>query len=120
MTNKSPVPYHHGGGLTFLTDIVKRFRLAWLLFVDNRVPLWVKSLMPLSLVYLISPIDIIPDWFLGVGQLDDLGVILLGIALFIKLCPQDIVQEHLDELETGPAPKDDDVVDTTYQVVDDD
>jgi uncharacterized membrane protein YkvA (DUF1232 family) len=120
MSNKSPVPYNSsGGGLTFFTDIVKRLRLTWLLFIDNRVPLWVKSILPLAALYVISPIDLIPDVALGLGQLDDLGIIMLGIAMFIKLCPQDIVQDHIAELESGGT-NDDDVVDTTYEIVDKD
>jgi hypothetical protein len=49
-----------------------------------------------------------------------LGVVLLGIALFIKLAPQDIVQHYLNQIEYGSHDFDDDeVVDTTYSVVDD-
>jgi uncharacterized membrane protein YkvA (DUF1232 family) len=119
MTNKSPAPYDPSGGLNILGGVVRRVRLVWLLFWDNQVPLWVKSVLPVSLIYLISPIDFIPDWFLGLGQLDDLGVILLGMALFVKLCPPDIVQKYLDQLEYGGV-NDDDVVDTTYNIVDED
>ena len=119
MTEKKPVPYNTGNKLVFLTEIVKRLRLVWLLFKDGRIPLWIKSVLPASLVYLISPVDFVPDVILGLGQLDDLGIIMLGMALFVKLCPQDIVQEHVDQLEYGDL-SDDDVVDTSYQVVDED
>lgn len=33
-----------------------------------------------ALAYLISPIDLIPDWILGFGQIDDLGI--LGLSLY--------------------------------------
>jgi hypothetical protein len=39
--------------------------------------------------------------------------------LFVKLCPPDIVQKYLDQLEYG-GEHDDDVVDTTYNIVDED
>lgn len=34
----------------------------------------------LTLAYVISPIDLIPDYILGLGQVDDLGV--LGLSLY--------------------------------------
>ena len=119
MTNKKPVPYDSAKGLVFLTEIFKRLRLVWLLFKDGRVPLWVKSVLPASLLYLISPVDFVPDVILGLGQLDDLGVILVGMALFVKLCPQDVVQDYLDQLEYGDL-RDDEVVDTSYSILDED
>jgi uncharacterized membrane protein YkvA (DUF1232 family) len=34
----------------------------------------------LTLAYIISPVDLIPDWILGLGQLDDIGI--LGLSLY--------------------------------------
>ena len=34
----------------------------------------------LTLAYIISPIDLIPDYILGFGQLDDIGI--LGLSLY--------------------------------------
>jgi uncharacterized membrane protein YkvA (DUF1232 family) len=50
------------------------------------------------LLYILSPIDIIPDLTLGLGQLDDVAVLLLGFKLFIELCPTALVREHLKAL----------------------
>ena len=33
----------------------------------------------ITLAYIISPIDLIPDWILGFGQIDDIGI--LGLSL---------------------------------------
>ena len=120
MTNKEPIPYNDSSkGLAFWTEMTKRLRLVWQLYWDGRVPMWTKLVLPAALLYLISPVDFVPDVILGLGQLDDLGVILLGIALFIKLCPPEIVQAYLDRIEFGDI-DDDEVVDTTYSVIDED
>ncbi len=37
----------------------------------------------------------------GLGQLDDLGVILLGLETFIKMTPQAVVEEHQQALKDG-------------------
>lgn len=33
-----------------------------------------------TLAYIISPVDLIPDWILGFGQIDDIGI--LGLSLY--------------------------------------
>ncbi|KEY18726.1 YkvA family protein [Kaistella antarctica] len=38
----------------------------------------------LVLVYLISPIDLIPDWIPGIGILDDLALLTFAIPLLVK------------------------------------
>lgn len=119
MAERKPVQSNPGLNLGFLTGLFKQFRLVWLLMQDGRVPLWMKSVVPLSLLYLVFPFDFIPDVFLGFGQLDDLGVILLGMALFVKLCPSNIVEFYQNQLEYGPE-DDHEAVDTTYRVMDED
>ena len=93
MASQNPVPSDKG--LAFTMELFKRVRLVWLLFKDSRVSFWSKLVLPLSLLYLISPIDFIPGaLFPIVGGLDDLGVILLGMALFVKLAPPQLVQDY--------------------------
>lgn len=108
--------------------VVKQGRLVWRLLHDARVPGWVKLIPAAGLVYLISPIDLIPDLMIpGLGQLDDLAVILLSLKLFVDLCPPGIVKEYLEDLvgtqsdsgvsgdrPTGPY------IDVPYRVIDPD
>ena len=68
-------------------------RLAWYLLLDERVPMWTKTVPALVVAYVLSPLDLIPDVLLGVGQLDDLAIFLLGLQLFINLSPPEIVAE---------------------------
>ena len=107
--------------------VLRDLKLAWQLFRDHRVPVRTKAIPVLSLVYLIWPIDLLPDPILGLGQLDDLGVILLGIKLFVGLCPHAVVRQyqtgaadHLVGSETQDGnPSSDEVIDTTYRVLED-
>lgn len=84
--------------VSWVKELYRQARLAWGLFWDRRVPWAIKLIPPAALIYLISPIDLIPDFGLGLGQLDDLAVILLGFKLFIELAPADVVREHLRAL----------------------
>ncbi len=121
MSNQMPVP-SNDRRLGVLAEVIKRFRLVWQLFRDKRIPLWTKSVLPISLLYLISPLDFVPDVALGLGQLDDLGVILLGMALFVKLCPPEVVEQHRHQIEYGSGANHEqgEVIDSTYRVIDED
>ena len=62
---------------------------------DARVPSWVKIAIPLVvLLYFVMPVDFIPDFIPGLGQLDDLGVLLIGMSLVIRFSPPYVVDEH--------------------------
>lgn len=79
-------------------SVIERFRLGWRLLRDPRVPAIPKWLIPAgALIYLVSPIDLIPDFILGLGQLDDLSVIAVAVAmitLLVRWSPREIVDEH--------------------------
>jgi uncharacterized membrane protein YkvA (DUF1232 family) len=84
--------------LVWIKDVARQARLAWRLFWDRRVPLWTKLIPPVALGYVLFPLDIIPDVVPGLGQLDDVAVLLIGAKLFIELSPPDVVHEHLRAL----------------------
>jgi len=110
----------------FLSGLVKQSRLAWRLLNDGRVPGWVKMVPVLAILYFLSPIDLIPDWALpGLGEIDDIVILLLGLKMFVDLSPDGIVREHLDDLfsrhnKTRPTdePTTDSYIDAPYRILD--
>jgi uncharacterized membrane protein YkvA (DUF1232 family) len=89
------------GLLQFILHLPKFLKLFWRLFQDPRVSM-ASKLVPLgALVYLILPVDLLPDVLLGLGQFDDLLVIFLGLRLFLRLCPPEVVQEHVKAIAAG-------------------
>lgn len=84
-------------------NLVQRARLIWRLLRDDRVSPWVKKIGPAAiLAYVISPIDVIPDFLIGPGQVDDLGVIAIGMLLLLRMlvrfAPDDVVSEHIVQI----------------------
>jgi uncharacterized membrane protein YkvA (DUF1232 family) len=74
-------------------------KLYWRLFKDARVPLRAKIILLAAVLYLVSPFDLLPDFFLPfLGRLDDLAILIIGARWFISLCPPDVVQEHVKEI----------------------
>jgi uncharacterized membrane protein YkvA (DUF1232 family) len=84
--------------ISWAKELIRQFRLAWRLFKDRRVPWVLKLIPPAALIYVLSPIDILPDLGLGLGQLDDIAIVLLSLKLFIELAPPEVVREHLRAL----------------------
>ena len=78
--------------LTHLPSFLKLFSR---LIKDPRVSVSPKLLLAGILAYVILPADLMPDFFVGIGQMDDLMVVLVGLKLFIGMCPREVVQEHL-------------------------
>jgi uncharacterized membrane protein YkvA (DUF1232 family) len=96
-----------------MREVVRQGRLAWRLFVDGRVPLAAKLIPAIAVGYLIWPIDLAPDVIPGLGQIDDLLVLLIALKVFIEMSPPEVVAEFRRQ---GDAR----TVTTTYRVADDD
>ena len=63
-----------------------------------RAPRWIAIAV---VAYALSPIDLIPDFIPVLGQLDDLVLVPLGIALAVKLTPEPLWQARLREAEAS-------------------
>lgn len=64
-------------------------------FLDKRTRFWNKLPALISLIYLLSPIDLIPDFIPFFGYLDDLIVVPLLLNLSIRLLPKEVLDESL-------------------------
>jgi uncharacterized membrane protein YkvA (DUF1232 family) len=60
---------------------------------DPRMPWYAKLVVAGIVAYAFSPIDLIPDFVPVLGYLDDLVLIPAGIALAIKLVPDQVLME---------------------------
>ena len=84
-----------------LRTLLSQARLAIRLVRDPAVP-WLTKLVPtLAALYLISPVDLVPDVLPLLGQLDDLGVVLISLEVFLKLCPAASVAFHREAIAQG-------------------
>jgi uncharacterized membrane protein YkvA (DUF1232 family) len=48
-------------------------------------PWTVKAILLAAILYLLSPFDLLPDWILGLGLIDDLAIVslLVGWAIYL-------------------------------------
>ena len=70
--------------LQFRTELVT----LWHAFFAPETPVHLKALMLLIPAYLLSPIDLIPDFIPIVGWLDDAIVTPLLVTLIARMLPQ--------------------------------
>ena len=74
-----------------------------LMMRDDRVPLYVKIIPVLLLIYLTSPIDLVPDFIPVLGYLDDVVIALLALALIIRLTSGPVVLDLLQQARMADA-----------------
>jgi len=108
---KSEMKGRMGNFLMFLPNMVM---LLGRLLKDNRVPIAEKALFAAAIVYVISPLDFIPDIFPFIGQVDDLYVVALVLLRLVNRSDETVVREHwsgggdivaLSDSIAGLAPK---------------
>jgi len=64
---------------------------------DPRIPFKSKILIAIAVGYLLSPIDIIPDFIPVIGQLDDLLIVPVLVGWAIKSIPSKILDEYKEK-----------------------
>ena len=102
-------------------------RLVLALMRDRRVPLATKLIIPAAVVYLVSPIDLIPDIIPGLGQIDDVVILAVALVAFLAWVPRQVLMEHLrggrpdpDRDQDSQRRPDAKVIEGTYRIEDDD
>lgn len=92
----------------FFREAWQQARLVYHLLRDRDVPFYLKLVPFVAVVYILWPVDFLPDLVPFLGQLDDLTALLVGSKVFIELAPPHIVARYMDEIRTadgfGPDP----------------
>jgi uncharacterized membrane protein YkvA (DUF1232 family) len=81
--------------------LLAQARLALRLIREPAVPLVAKAVPVLAVMYLIWPLDFLPDIFPVLGQLDDLGVVLAALEIFLRLSPAAPAAFHREAVAAG-------------------
>ncbi|MEC9238124.1 MAG: YkvA family protein [Chloroflexota bacterium] len=105
-----------------LPKAMKFARLVWRLTFDKRVSIFLRAVVPIALLYVISPYDILRDRIPIVGRFDDLIILGLALLFLTKMAPPNVVDEHMDRVPESNRPEDKDpekVVDGSSRLIDD-
>ena len=86
--------------IPFIVSIPKYVRLYGRLLRDPRVPLAPKIVFIAGLIYVISPIDFVPDFLIPIiGWVDDIIILVAAARYFIRACPPEVVAEHVAAIQ---------------------
>jgi uncharacterized membrane protein YkvA (DUF1232 family) len=75
----------------FVPDCIVLFQR---LLADPRVDWWRKAVLVLAILYLASPIDIVPDFIPVAGQVDDVIVVALALRVVLRGSGPSLLAEH--------------------------
>ena len=75
----------------FVPDCVVLFKR---LLTDPRVEWWRKALLVAVIVYLASPIDLVPDFIPVAGQLDDAVLVIIAVRVLLHGSGPHLLAEH--------------------------
>lgn len=68
-------------------------RLLWLALKHPLSPRWLKPAVALMVIYVVSPIDLIPDVVPFLGVMDDVVLVPLAIRFVLKRLPARVRQD---------------------------
>lgn len=97
--------------------------LAGRLLFDRRVSGSARLIPLLTVLYILSPIDLLPDVLLPFGVLDDLSAFIVGLQGFIHAAPRDVVEEYRGQRPRKPRggytpPEEARIIEGDYEVRD--
>lgn len=81
------------GGIMLIPNFLK---LLGRLFRDSRVPMTEKALLVGTIIYIISPLDLLPDVIPFIGQVDDLYLTALVLLRLLARTDDNVLREHWD------------------------
>ena len=77
-----------------ISELPHYVRLLWGLARDSRVAMVDKFLVVAAALYIVSPIDVIPDFIPFLGQVDDLYLLLLAMQRMVSRAGRDVLRDH--------------------------
>jgi uncharacterized membrane protein YkvA (DUF1232 family) len=70
-------------------------RLIFELAMDGRVPWSRKAILGFAVAYVISPIDLIPDFIPFISRVDDVVITIIALDLFLEGVPRELMIEKM-------------------------
>ncbi|HEX6370020.1 MAG TPA: DUF1232 domain-containing protein [Longimicrobium sp.] len=83
--------------MSIVRDVPAFLKLLGRLAGDPRVSKVDKAIVAATLVYLVSPIDLVPDWVMPVvGQIEDIYLLALALSRLVNNAGMDVLLDHWD------------------------
>jgi uncharacterized membrane protein YkvA (DUF1232 family) len=80
-------------------ELGSKLQLAARLIGDGRIPIIARAALPLVVLYLALPIDILPDFIPVIGWLDDVFLVVIALHLILRMTPGYVLEQRISEIE---------------------
>lgn len=77
----------------FLPNLLK---LLYRMMLDARVSRADKAVLAGTILYVLAPLDFLPDFIPFIGQVDDVYLVAIALLRFINRAAEDVVTDHWD------------------------
>ena len=84
-------------------NVKREIKVYQLVRKDPRTPKLAKWLLGLAVGYLVTPIDLIPDFIPVIGHLDDAIIVPSLVILALKMIPKEVVEDCRRKVESSPV-----------------
>ena len=95
-TPRDRTEWHLSDALLLVPNLAK---LLFRLLRDSRVPGKRRLAMTVVAAYVVSPIDLVPDFIPVLGTVDDLIILAFAVDYLLEAAPPGVVDEHWDGSE---------------------
>jgi len=107
---------------SLIKSVWQRVRLAIRLLREPTLSWFFKAIPVAAVLYVASPLDLIPDVLPVIGEVDDIAILLIALELFVKISPSRIVAYHQTAIDAGRRfsrmPHDGPVIDAEFRRAD--
>lgn len=79
------------GALTRLYQLRNDIVTLWRAFWHPATPLYLKAATLALVIYVVSPIDLVPEFLLGLGIIDDLVIVTFASRWIVSKLPDEVV-----------------------------
>jgi uncharacterized membrane protein YkvA (DUF1232 family) len=76
-----------------IKQVFKQFRIIRRALVHPQVPWHAKAVAGCAVLYVVSPVQLIPNFIPIIGQMDDVLVVTMGIKYLRRHVPQSVLDE---------------------------
>jgi len=78
----------------YIAELPRFLRLLWGLITDARVPILDKLLVAGAIAYIVTPVDLIPDFIPFLGEVDDVYLLVLALRRLLQNAGRTVLLSH--------------------------
>jgi uncharacterized membrane protein YkvA (DUF1232 family) len=78
----------------YVADLPRFLRLLWGLISDPRVAMLDKLLVAGAIAYIVTPVDLIPDFIPFLGEVDDVYLLVMALRRLLQNAGRSVLLSH--------------------------